>query len=177
MLYIHEEADKMKRFESFQGKVTDINDFYTDARGTDSGCSRIYTIKNGDGSIVNFVVTPSTYFVDGTVVSLGDTVTGFYDTTVPAIMIYPPQYRAVVMAKETPMRNVELDYFDRDLVNSDNTLKLNIGPRTATTLENGQPFTRDPANRYLAVVYGPVTRSIPAQTTPYQIIVLCGHNG
>ena len=70
-------------------------------------------------------------------------------------------------------QNVKVDYFNNQLVSADGQLKLNIAPNTPTLLTNGQPFSKNPANRNLIVIYGPTTRSIPAQTTPYQIIVWC----
>ena len=54
------------------------------------------------GAIVNFVVSPTTYFVDHVMVSVGDIVTGYYDGDAPTILIYPPQYQALVMVKDNP---------------------------------------------------------------------------
>jgi hypothetical protein len=88
-------------------------------------------------------------------------------------MIYPPQYQAVVMAKASPLRSVAVDRFDAQLVSSDGMLKLNVSPSTQIVLENDQPFTARLENRDLIVIYGVTTRSIPAQTTPYKIIVIC----
>lgn len=126
-----------------------------------------------DGEPVNFVVSPDTYFVDHVMVHPGDMITGFYDANAPIPLIYPPQYQAIVIARAVPCQNVKVDFFNEDLVSSDGMLKLNIAPTTRIVLENGQAFTQNPANRYLVVVYGPTTRSIPAQTTPEQIVVLC----
>lgn len=100
-------------------------------------------------------------------------VTGFYDANAAVPLIFPPQFRAIVMTRDTQFRNVKVDYFNSQLISSDNTLKLNISPYTQILLENGQAFTRNPANRNLIVTYGPTTMSIPAQTTPYKIIVMC----
>jgi 3-isopropylmalate dehydratase small subunit len=106
-------------------------------------------------------------------VTVGDRVTGYYDGDAPALLIYPPQYQALVMVKENPNQNVKVDYFNNQLVSSDGRLRLNISPYTQKILTNGQLFSRNPANRDLIVIYGPSTKSIPAQTTPYKIIVLC----
>ncbi|MFT9497260.1 hypothetical protein [Anaerosolibacter sp.] len=106
-------------------------------------------------------------------VSVGDIVVGFYDANAPVPLIYPPQYRAIVMSRLVLGQNVKVDYFNEQLVSSDGTLKLNIAPFTQIILENNQAFTANLANRNLIVLYGPTTRSIPAQTTPYKIIVLC----
>ncbi len=122
---------------------------------------------------VNFVVSPTTYFVDHVMVTVGDRVTGYYDGNAPIPFIFPPQYRALVMVKDNQNQNVKVDYFNEQLVSSDGQLRLNISPFTQILLTNGQSFTRNPANRNLIVIYGPTTRSIPAQTTPYKIIVWC----
>ena len=160
-------------FLSFSGYVSMISDFPTGTNDQDGGCYRMVSVDNGYGDIVNFVVEPGTYFVDHEVVSIGDSVTGFYDANAPVPLIFPPQYRAIVMAKNTPTHNVTVDFFNRQLVSSDGNLKLNISLDTKILLENGQLFNRNPGNRNLIVVYGATTRSIPAQTTPSQIIVIC----
>jgi hypothetical protein len=166
----------MTNFNSFHGTVTMISDFHTGQNGEGEGCYKFFSVENGSGSIVNFVVSPTTYFVDHAMVSVGDRVTGYYDGNVPTILIYPPQYQALVMVKENKNQNVKVDYFDNQLVSSDEQLRLNISPNTRIVLTNGQRFTKKPANRDLIVIYGPTTFSIPAQTTPYKIIVLCKGN-
>lgn len=99
--------------------------------------------------------------------------TGFYDEDAPVPLIYPPQYKAIVVAINVQGCSVKVDYFNSQLVSSDGTLKINISPYTQIILENGQAFSGNPANRNLIVIYSPSTKSIPAQTTPYKIIVMC----
>ena len=163
----------MATFLSFLGVVTKIEDFWT-GNVEPSGCYKLMSVQNGDGIIVDFVVTPNTYFVDHEMVAARDLVIGFYDANAPAPLIYPPRFQAVVMAKVKRGQNVKVDYFDSQLLSSDSMLKLNISPATQMLLENDQAFTKNPANRNLIVVYGATTMSIPAQTTPYKIIVMCG---
>jgi hypothetical protein len=163
----------MTNFYSFRGTITMISDFYTGQDGEGEGCYKLISIENGSGALINFVVSPSTYFVDHVMVEIGDRVTGYYDGNAPALLIYPPQYQALVMVKDSPYQNVKVDYFNNQLESSDGQLKLNISPYTRIVLTNGQSFSRRPANRDLIVIYGAVTQSIPAQTTPYRIIVLC----
>ena len=163
----------MTNFYSFHGTVTVISDFFTGQNGEGEGCYKLISVDNGLGALVNFVVSPTTYFVDHVMVAVGDRVTGYYDGNAPALLIYPPQYQALVVVKENPNQNVKVDYFNSQLVSSDGQLRLNISPYTKIVLTNGQLFTRNPANRDLIVIYGPTTQSIPAQTTPYRIIVLC----
>ena len=162
----------MAIFKSFSGIITAIDDQWN-GHGGGVGCIKLMTVKNMDGSIVNFVVTPATYFVDYVMVSVGNTVTGFYDANAATPLIFPPQFEAIIMARVEQNQNVKVDYFNWQMVSSDGTLKLNISSFTQMLLANGQAFTANPAERILIVIYGATTRSIPAQTTPYKIIVLC----
>lgn len=160
----------MTNFHSFQGTVTMISDFNP---GYSEGCNKLFTLENEMGTIVNFIVSPSTYFVDHEIIRVGDRVTGYFNGDLPVILIYPPQYQAIVMVREQPDQNIKVDHFDDHLLSSDGELKLNLSQYTQLLLTNGQLFTRYPGGRDLIVSYGPTTRSIPAQTTPYRIIILC----
>ncbi|HBE79912.1 MAG TPA: hypothetical protein DDW65_19355 [Firmicutes bacterium] len=165
----------MPVFKSFSGMITAIDNFFT-GTASDTGCYQLMSVQNRanrDEGVVNFVVSPTTYFVDHVMLQPGDGVTGFYDANAPVPFIYPPQYRAVVMVPAMHYLNVKVDYFDENLLSNDGLLKLNLSPRTHVVLENGQAFRGNPAGRYLIVVYGPTTRSIPPQTSPEQIVVMC----
>lgn len=162
----------MINFGSFYGVITAISDFWTESDEI-SGCFKLMTVQDRDGSIVNFVVSPTTYFVDHTMVYVGDVVTGYYDADAPVPLIYPPQYQAIVIVRSMQNAEVKVDYFNSQLISSDGSLKINLSPYTKIILENGQAFSGNPANRNLIVIYGITTKSIPAQTTPYKIIVMC----
>lgn len=164
---------KMISFNSFHGTVTMISDFIVGQNAEGEGCYKLMSVENGLGTIVNFVVSPTTYFVDHVVVAVGDKVTGYYDRNAPVPLIYPPQYRALIMVKDSSYQNVKVDYFDNQLKSSDGRLQLNISPYTQIVLTNGQPYSGNLTNRNLIVIYGATTKSIPAQTTPYRIIVWC----
>ena len=114
--------------------------------GEGEGCNKLISVENKLGALVNFVVSPSTYFVDHVMVAIGDRVTGYYDGNAPTLLIYPPQYPALVMVKDSPYQNVKVDYFNSQLESSDGRLRLNISPYSQIVLTNGQPFTRNPAN-------------------------------
>lgn len=162
----------MKQFRSFHGIITTINDFIIGVN-EEQGCNKLMAVNDGHGNIVHFVVKPNTYFIDQTMVRVGDQITGFYDASVPVPMIFPPQFQAVVMAKYVSHQNVKVDHFNEQLESSDGRLKLNVSPTTQIVLTNGQFFTGNLENRNLIVLYSMATMSIPAQTTPYKIIVLC----
>jgi hypothetical protein len=162
-----------QKFAAFSGTVTRIEDFNPSQNAAAAGCYKLMSLENKDMGPVNFVISPGTYFIDHEVVEIGDNVTGFYDATAPALLIYPPQYPAIVIAKDTEFQTVTVDYFNNQLINSDGNLKLNIAPSTEVILTNDQLFNSYPGNKNLIVVFGPTTMSIPAETTPYKIVVLC----
>jgi hypothetical protein len=163
----------MVKFYSFHGTVTTISDFMISSKGDGEGCYKLMSVDDGQGATVNFVISPTTYFVEHEMVSVGDIVTGYYDGNAPALFIYPPQHRALIMVKDSPHYIVKVDFFNSQLVSSDGQLRLNISQFTQIVMQNGQAFSKNPANRNLIVLYGPSTKSIPAQTTPYKIIVWC----
>lgn len=163
----------MTNFFSFTGIVTMINDLMVGENSESEGCYKLISVENRSGNTVNFLVSPTTYFVDHEMVAVGDQITGYYDGNAPAPLIFPPQYQALVIVKYSPYQNVKVAYFNSQLESNDGQLRLNISPYTQIVLTNGQPFTKNLANRNLIVIYGPSTKSIPAQTTPYRIIVLC----
>lgn len=162
-----------QKFAAFSGIVTRIEDFNPGQDDASAGCYKLMSLENVTMGPVNFIISPGTYFVNHEVIDVGDEVTGFYDANAPTPLIYPPQYPAIIMAKNTLAQNVTVDYFNNQLISTDGNLKLNIAPYTEIILTNDQIFNRYPGNRNLIVVYGPTTFSIPAQTTPYKIIVLC----
>lgn len=163
----------MINFQAFRGTVTMISDFMIGSNDEGAGCYTLMSVDNGSGNSVNFVISPTTYFVDHAMVAVGDRITGYYDGNAAVPLIYPPQYRALIIVKENPNQHVKIDYFNSQFESSDGQLKLNISSYTPIVMTNGQAFTKSPANRNLIVIYGPTTRSIPAQTTPYEIIVWC----
>src|SRR5690625_2801888 len=162
---------KMIQFKAFTGTVVSMNDLHSSEYG--EGCSKLIALQNEKDAQVNFILTPSTYVVNQDMIAIGDTVTGYYDANAPAIMIYPPQYQALIMVKEQVHENIKVGYFNSELISNDHQLKLNIHPYTQIITTNGQVFTGNIANRTLIVIYGPSTKSIPAQTMPHKIIVMC----
>lgn len=155
------------RYLGLQGIVTNISNL------NDDGCTKLFEVRDQNGRITNFVITPSTYFINQANITRGMSITVFYDADAPAVLIYPPRLQAVVVASNNLNKNVKVDYFDSNLLSQDKALQLNIDENTEVILENGQTFTGNLGNHYLVVIYTASTRSIPAQTTPEKIIVLC----
>lgn len=163
----------MQKFASFSGIVKRFEDFYPGQYDKNAGCYKLMSLESVDGGPINFVISPETYFVNHELIEIGDSVTGFFNSNAPTILIYPPQYNAIVMAKQVEHENVTVDYFNDELISSNGNLKLNLTKSTPVLLTNDQLFNMYPSNRNLIVIYGPTTKSIPAQTNPYKIIVLC----
>lgn len=154
------------------GIITNIDVFNTGNPRTD-GCTLFYTFQSEDQGLFHIILPPSSYVLNSRPLEIGDRVTFFYDTFAPVPLIFPPQYRALAAA-HTPMgTSAILDVFNSRLTSSDNSLTLNITGETIVLLPNGQPFDGDPGNNLLLAVYGPTTRSIPAQTSPEQVVVFC----
>ncbi len=135
-------------------------------------CITIITVRSGEET-VNFVVTGDTEVIGSVRLRRGMRVAAFYDTTLPVPAIYPPQYHAELIAPLRPNQEAALNFFDQTLTAEDNSLKLNIGPMTRIETQNGQQFRCDPRNMDLLVYYTTTTFSIPPQTTPQKIVVMC----
>ncbi len=134
--------------------------------------NKIAYVEDKEGTPANIVITKDTYIVNNEKITEGATITGFYDANAPMLMIYPPQYKAEVVSVDKEGQNVKVSVFDKDLVSSDSWLKLNISKDTKIISQDGNTFDGELANRKLVVLYGITTRSIPAQTTPSEIVVL-----
>lgn len=135
-------------------------------------CEQNVTMSTENG-IINIILSAETYVVDNVQLRSGLPIFAFYEADVPVPLIYPPQYRAVSIGRQPFNENVTMDYFGRNLVNSDNTLRLNIASSTQVINTNGQRVSCNVGDNNLLVFYTNTTRSIPAQTTPRRIIVIC----
>ncbi|MBS6395941.1 MAG: hypothetical protein KH452_02135 [Clostridiales bacterium] len=160
-------------FLSVTGMITEMQ--MVSANGSRyGGCSQMITVENEEGGITNFFVNKDTYVVDFATLSEGMPVTAFYNGNLPAPLIYPPQFIAAVVAPQMPNQMVAVAFFNNMLTASDQSLRLNLGPNTEVVTPNNQIFMGNPGGHTLVVLYSETTRSIPPQTTPEKVIVLCG---
>lgn len=159
------------RYASITGTIVDMVPTRTNRQV--SGCTIFVTLEDEDGNTVNFILSPHTYVVDFVTLSEGMNVTFWYRTDEPMLLIYPPQYNAAVVAEMRGSRMINVDYYNASLVNEGQTLQLNIDGSVSLRTTNNQYFQASPAEQNLVVIYDTSTRSIPAQTTPKEIIVLC----
>lgn len=161
------------RFGSVTGRITEMVPYGMRNSRMESTCMILVTVEGEDGNITNFTVTPATYIVDFLTLEEGMLCTFWYRLDAPAILIYPPQYTAVAVARQEENRSVDVDYYNEMLLNESRSLRLNIDNSVKIRTTNNQIFQGSPANRELVVIYDMSTRSIPAQTTPLEIVVLC----
>lgn len=159
--------EKQYNFKSFTGTIKTVTDF----EGAKKDLKYVL-VEDEEGREANIIVSKDTYIVNNENIGIGSVITGFYDANKPMIMIYPPQYNAEVVAVFSKHQNIKVDRFDKNLVSSDKSLKLNISKDTKIITEDGKTFKGNLSNKKLVVVYGVSTKSIPAQTAPTQIIVL-----
>ncbi|WP_375106429.1 stalk domain-containing protein [Lysinibacillus fusiformis] len=136
-----------------------------------------YTVVEGEQTNIVVVDKDSLVFDNmGKEVKLqkGDKVSAYSYAKKPMLAIYPPQYNpeAIIVEKDN-MGSVEVDYFDKNLIDTDNYLKLNVGEDTKIESVSGKELkASDLEEQHLVVFYTIATMSIPAQTPPSKVIVL-----
>ena len=160
------------RFGSVSGTIVDIAPTMQGNRRA-NGCILFMTVEDGNGEIVNVIISPATYVVDFETLSVGMNCTFWYLADAPMLLIYPPQYSAAVAARNRNDRMIDVSRYGRDMVNQERTLQLKLDGSVNIMTTNNQYFQGSPENHDLVVLYDTSTRSIPAQTTPKKIVVLC----
>lgn len=138
----------------------------------DSCCTQMISVMTEDG-MINFHVSADTMIIDNVRLRRGMRIAAYYDRNLPTPAIFPPQYHAQLITVLRQNQQVMLSYFDDSLLAEGGELQLNIGSATRMFTGNGQTFTCNPGGNVLLVYYTMTTRSIPPQTTPQRIIVLC----
>lgn len=163
---------RRNRFEPVTGTIVDMVPARIGNRRA-SGCMIYVSLEDAGGNPVNFLVTPSTFVVGFETLSVGMNCTFWYAADAPAPLIFPPQYNAVAAAQTKNGRFVDVGFYNMSLTNDSQTLHLNMDGSVNVRTTNNQYFQGSPGNHNLVVVYGSSTRSIPAQTTPKEVYVLC----
>lgn len=161
----------MIQWIQFHGKIVQIQDIKL--TGKNSGCDKILTVRNNRGEIVRFILDQESYVYRQELLVKGDDITVFYNGNAPAITIYPPEYHALILVKQQRGQSVYVGIFDHTLISLAGDLQLNLNKQTKVITPNGQSFKQNLFNRPLIVIYSSTTKSIPAQTTPSEIIVYC----
>lgn len=157
---------KQSNFASITGKVKKIAD-YEAVKG-----AKIISIEDAQGFPANIIISKDTYILGSEEIKIGDEITCHYDATAPMIMIYPAQFNAEVAVVGKMDKDIKVDLFNKDLISSDEWLKLNITDETEIVTHEGVIYKGELADKRLIVIYDFITKSIPAQTNPIKVIVL-----
>ena len=171
------EEEVMSEYVKFEGKITEIN--HNDNRFSIKVMSDETDPYNGKVFHINenvILLNDKTKdFLSQDTLKKGDTVTGYYDKNTIMTLSLPPQITPnviVVNENEGPL-SIKVDKFNKELVSSDNQLKINPSEDTIIVDKDGNKMEKeDILDRDLIVFYTISTRSIPAQTTPEKIIVM-----
>lgn len=159
-------------FAFVSGVIVDVMAERT-AEGQPDSCVLYFTVEDDNGNITGFMVTPDTFVLDFVPLTTGMRASFWYRTDAPAMLIYPPRYTAVAAAQERNDRNVNVSFYDSQLINQEITLQLRLDDSVRIRTTNNQYYMGNPGNQNLLVCYTTSTRSIPAQTTPQNVYVLC----
>jgi len=170
-------------FMSFTGTIVEIRPFYEfGAEGGVAVEGKFFVLVEGitdiDGytPIVNFRVDESTLLLADKELEVGMVVIGFYETSLPMLMIYPPQYHARVLVAESFLANpdtlfggVYVDRVDENWVaqNHPYPLQIQLEDDTEIVFEDGTRFTGELSeleNRSLVILFGIMTRVAPGGT-------------
>ena len=85
------------------GTITDITAYNDDC------CSQFVSLSV-DGQQIHIIMTHDTFVVDTMRLFPGMRIAAFYDSTQPVPLIYPPQYRADLIAVLRPEEDVAIGY-------------------------------------------------------------------
>ena len=169
---------QLANFVPVSGVITEIQLLYEPSDDRKEPGEYMVLVQSNDGSFANFHVDHLTgLFLDGEL-SVGMNVTGFFDSGLPMIMIYPPQYHARVLASGS-FGSVFVDRFDADFLAHSLGFGLDINDSTEIMFQDGQSFDGDLSeleNRILAVFSSTLLldagAQLPATITPSMIAIL-----
>ena len=166
-------AEETIGYSVLKGKIKEV-------AVNEDGSARISVETETRGEIVFNEISDCMVIADNAVKALADlkagmTVSVVMEDNAPMTLSLPPQTSAavaIVVEGETPS-NVAVDKFDEELTGK--TVKLIMDEKVQILDIRGtkQALTaEDIKNNKAIVIYGASTKSIPAQTTPYMVIVL-----
>ena len=139
------------------------------------------TIEDIDGNPAILVLSQETVFPFASGFAAGDTITGWYRTDKPMMMIWPPQYDIVVLVagvSEDVLIKVDRfhawdDNTEGYMLSQDGMFAFITDENTEIILADGQDFKDGELDgRRIVVVYDISTRSLPELTTARKLIVL-----
>lgn len=165
------------KYINFEGKITEINDgentfsIRVMSDETDPYNGMVFHINDG----VILLNDETKDFVSKDTLKKGDLISAYYGKDTMMMLSMPPQLSPdVIVVKESKeFSAIKVDKFDKDLLSSDGSLKINQSDNTIIVDKDGNKLKKeDILNKDLIIFYSIVLESYPAQTTPEKIIVI-----
>lgn len=172
---VSDEVEQTLNYQLVMGKIETIE--------TIDGYTRMHLSNSDMGMVCNvkedaFIISQK----DGSYQKISDLkegmeIAGILDNNSPMTLSIPPMTNGMIgfVILDDEAGNLDLAVYNEELVNHNNTLKLNIGEETKIVDQKGSKkiFTEeDLKGKECLVFYGVTTRSIPAQTTPSIVMIL-----
>lgn len=162
---------------NFEGKITEINKdgtlFSIRVMSDETDLYNGMVFHINEGVILLNDETKELILKD--TLKKGDTISGYYGKNTPMMLSMPPQLSPdVIVVKESKgFSAIKVDKFNKDLLSSDGSLRINQSDNTIIVDKDGNKLEKeDILDRDLIIFYSIVLESYPAQTTPEKIIVM-----
>lgn len=169
-----EAKEELPAYITQTGKITNIlgEDGYTRVEIGEAQNGLVMNIA--DGTMV--LDRKTNEFIKVSDLKQGMEVCAVIPGNAPMTMSLPPMTNSVsVLVANADAGNVAVGKFDKELVNAEAKLMLNIDEKTMISDTTGarRAFTAEDVKEQNAVVfYDATTKSIPAQTTPSRVLIL-----
>jgi hypothetical protein len=166
-----DEVQPLSEFARARGVITEIGEFEA-AEG-----SIIVSIKDSylGVSRSNLIIDNNTILLLEDELETGASIIGFYDATLPAPLIYPPQHRAVVVS--TRVYETQMGRFDGEFLRGYRMIYILISDdmEMEIVFQNGEAFYGDLSElegRAMVIIHSPTDMAVPFAIVPEKIIVL-----
>lgn len=175
---VEDTKNDAKSYVSFKGVVEEVE------KSEDNKSA--FVLVKGEEDTIRFNISEEVLLleaVEGEKINLDDIeegleVVAFYSKNTPMALSLPPQMTPEVFIV-TPEESMEINvnYFDNELVANDESLKLNVSEETKVLDVDGKVVENAKLeDKKLLVFYGATTRSLPPQTNPILVYVLNDEN-
>lgn len=174
---INERQEQMKEYIEYRGKIVEaikdekINSIFVKDNEEDPMNGEVYHITDK----VIILDAENKKIVDGKDLKKGMTVTTYNHKNTPVTLSIPAQSvpSVIVINQDEDTGFIDVDKFDEELVNTENTLKVILSEETIMIDQAGKEVKEDDLkNRDLIVFYSASTKSIPAQVVAEKIILI-----
>ncbi len=153
--------DRYVMFEGYVKEETEINN------------NKAYLIQKSADVDCYAIIDENTINLNKKNFKIGDKVFVVYDSTKPSLMIYPAQYTALIIGLVKDDYLYRMDFFDKDLNNSDNSFRLNIDDRVSIFNLSKEKLNTFSGSKQAFIEYAKIeNENNPSQITPNRIYVM-----